>query len=205
MKVYNSKTQTIETLQVGKLTKDGKEKYLFFTTSGQIEGLDENNQRYLYIVQEQNLKSNVEKELTVFETIQENGVLDDPFYKITYSKVYKQLDIAKNIKCNQINTQKNKLINDGFTYNGKVYDSDNNSKLNILGKLIELQINTSDDNVLWIAKDNTITRFTKVDFITFANSLVNFIELKIFNTRNLKDKINNYDNIEAVINEEIII
>lgn len=124
---------------------------------------------------------------------EESNVLE-----VSYEAEDKPLEELKEIQKQKIENKKNFVINEGFSYQDKVYQCNTYDQTLIIGKVSQIQINPSV-SIEWIAKDNTIKTFTPQDFITFASALAVFIEEVTFKARGLKDKI-----LEATSKEEVI-
>lgn len=67
-------------------------------------------------------------------------------------------------------------IEEGYHYKGKVFQIDENSRLSMLGKALQLQLNSRDTSVDWITKDNTIYTFTSEEFIKFTKDMADYYE-----------------------------
>lgn len=114
------------------------------------------------------------------------------------------LEIQRYIKLNQLQNIKNTKLS-GFSYNDKIYQIDEGSKVNINGKIsaILLSQNTEKpiESVAWIAKDNTITQFSTVEFLAFSQAVANHIETVLFKNDEIRTAINqakNLDDLNAI-------
>lgn len=111
------------------------------------------------------------------------------------------LEIQRFIKLDQLQNIKNTKLSE-FSYNDKIYQIDDNSKVNINGKIsaILLSQNTEKpiESVNWIAKDNTITQFTTLEFLAFSNAVAQYIESVLFKNDKLRTAINKAKSLEAL-------
>lgn len=114
------------------------------------------------------------------------------------------LGIQKYMKLDALKALKDKKLSE-FSYNGKVYQIDENSKVNLNGKVsaILLAQNTEKPitQVSWIAKDNTITQFTTLEFLAFSNAVAEHIEQVLFLNDEIRTAINqakNLDDLNAI-------
>lgn len=114
------------------------------------------------------------------------------------------LDIQKYVKLQKLKTNKTIKLSE-FSYNDKVYQIDENSKVNLNGKvsaiLLSQQAGTPIERVNWIAKDNSITEFTTVEFLEFSNAVAQYIERVLFVNDTIRTNINKAASIKAL--EEI--
>lgn len=111
------------------------------------------------------------------------------------------LEIQRFIKLDQIQNIKNTKLSE-FSYNDKIYQIDEGSKVNINGKIsaILLSQNTEKpiESVNWIAKNNTITQFSTVEFLAFSQAVANHIETILFKNDKLRTAINQAKSLEAL-------
>lgn len=111
------------------------------------------------------------------------------------------LEIQKYIKLNELKKIKDSKLSE-FSYNDKVYQIDENSKVNLNGKVsaILLAQNTEAPitQVNWIAKDNTITQFATLEFLAFSNAIAQYIEQILFLNDTIRTQINQAESIEAL-------
>lgn len=111
------------------------------------------------------------------------------------------LDIQKYVKLQKLKTNKTIKLSE-FLYNDKVYQIDENSKVNLNGKvsaiLLTQQSGTPIERVSWIAKDNTITEFTTVEFLEFTNAVAQYIERVLFVNDTIRSNINKANSIKAL-------
>lgn len=88
----------------------------------------------------------------------------------------------KKIKYDLINKERDKLKEDGFNYNGYIYDSDMTSLINIVGKMMELLIKlvVEKENIeniekfIWRTKDNQDILHSVEDFCGVFYSLAQY-------------------------------
>lgn len=111
------------------------------------------------------------------------------------------LEIQKHIKLNELKTIKDAKLSE-FSYNGKIYQIDENSKVNLNGKVsaILLAQNTEAPitQINWIAKDNTITEFSTAEFLVFSQAVANYIEGVLFKHDQLRTAVNNATSIDEI-------
>lgn len=122
--------------------------------------------------------------------------------KIYANKHFSQdLEIQKYIKLNELKKIKDEKLSE-FSYNDKIYQIDENSKVNLNGKVsaILLAQNTESPitQISWIAKDNTITQFTTLEFLAFSNAVAQYIEQVLFLNDKVRTQINQAESIEAL-------
>lgn len=113
----------------------------------------------------------------------------------------KPLEEYKKEKLRELQIVKSQKLKD-FSYKGKIYQIDDNSKVNINGKIsaILLSQNTEKpiESVAWIAKDNTITQFSTAEFLAFSQAVANHIETILFKNDELRTAINKAKSLEAL-------
>lgn len=111
------------------------------------------------------------------------------------------LEIQKHMKLNELKSLKEAKLSE-FSYNDKIYQIDENSKVNLNGKVsaILLAQNTEAPitQVSWIAKDNSITQFTTLEFLAFSNAIAQYIEKVLFLNDTIRTQINQAESIEAL-------
>lgn len=111
------------------------------------------------------------------------------------------LEIQRVIKLDQLQNIKNTKLSE-FSYKDKIYQIDDNSKVNINGKIsaILLSQNTEKpiESVNWIAKNNTITQFSTAEFLAFSQAIANHIETILFKNDKLRTAINKAKSLEAL-------
>ena len=111
------------------------------------------------------------------------------------------LEIQRFIKLYQLKNIKDaKLIE--FSYKNKIYQIDENSKVNINGKvsaiLLAQRTEKPIESVNWIAKDNTITQFTTLEFLAFSNAVAQYIESVLFKNDELRTRANSAKSIDEL-------
>lgn len=102
----------------------------------------------------------------------------------------------------QVNQERNKRVNAGFTWNGKEFQSDSNSRENISGAATsatayivnggspdEIYWQSPDTPFIWLATDNTSVQMTPVEVIDFGNTALAHKKAHIFAARTLKDMV----------------
>ena len=108
------------------------------------------------------------------------------------------LEIQRYIKLNELKNIKDSKLSE-FSYNDKIYQIDENSKVNLNGKVSAILLAQSTkkpiESVNWIAKDNTITQFTTLEFLAFSNAVANHIEAILFKNDELRTRANNAKSI----------
>jgi hypothetical protein len=93
--------------------------------------------------------------------------------KVTVSRPL-TLDEAKTQKITQINTKRDQLEASGFTYKGKVFDSDERSVQRINTAVQAAQIaalNGQSFSVVWTCQDNTTMTFTGTEILALPVAL----------------------------------
>ena len=111
------------------------------------------------------------------------------------------LEIQKYIKLNELKTLKETKLSE-FNYNDKIYQVDENSKVNLNGKVSAILLAQSTEKpitqVNWIAKDNSITQFTTLEFLAFSNAVAGYIEQILFLNDKVRTQINQAESIETL-------
>lgn len=111
------------------------------------------------------------------------------------------LEIQRYIKLNELKKIKDEKLAE-FSYNDKIYQIDENSKVNLNGKVSAILLAQSTETpitqVSWIAKDNSITQFTTLEFLAFSNAVAQYIEQVLFLNDTIRTKINEAESIEAL-------
>ena len=122
---------------------------------------------------------------------------------LTYESNIKSDDLEsrKYIKLARLRRIKDSKLSE-FSYKDKIYQIDDNSKVNINGKIsaILLSQNTEKpiESVNWIAKDNSITQFTTAEFLAFSQAIASYIETILFKNDELRNAINKAKSLEAL-------
>jgi hypothetical protein len=111
------------------------------------------------------------------------------------------LEIQKHIKLNELKTLKEAKLSE-FSYNDKVYQIDENSKVNLNGKVSAILLAQSTEKpiteVSWIAKDNSITQFSTLEFLAFSNAVAQYIEQVLFKNDELRTRVNSAKSIDEL-------
>lgn len=111
------------------------------------------------------------------------------------------LEIQIYIKLDQLQNIKNTKLSE-FSYNDKIYQIDEGSKVNINGKISAILLAQSTEkpieSVNWIAKDNTITQFTTLEFLAFSNAVAQYIESVLFKNDELRTRANSAKSIDEL-------
>ena len=122
-------------------------------------------------------------------------------YYIDYELRYVSLESAKAIKLNELVEIKSEKLA-SFEFKGKIYQIDDNSKININGKISAILLSQNTEapiqNVNWIAKDNTITQFDTAEFLAFSQAIASYIETILFKNDQLRTAINKAKSLEAL-------
>ena len=111
------------------------------------------------------------------------------------------LEIQRYIKLNELKNIKDSKLSE-FSYNDKVYQIDENSKVNLNGKVSAILLAQSTEKpitqVSWIAKDNTITQFSTLEFLAFSNAVAQYIESVLFKNDELRTRANSAKSIDEL-------
>lgn len=111
------------------------------------------------------------------------------------------LEIQRYIKLNELKTIKETKLSE-FSYNDKIYQIDENSKVNLNGKVSAILLAQSTESpitqISWIAKDNTITQFTTLEFLAFSNAIAQYIESVLFKNDELRTRVNTAKSIDEL-------
>lgn len=111
------------------------------------------------------------------------------------------LEIQRYIKLNELKKIKDSKLAE-FSYNDKIYQIDENSKVNLNGKVSAILLAQSTEKpitqVNWIAKDNSITQFTTLEFLAFSNAVAQYIEQILFLNDTIRTQITEAESIEAL-------
>ena len=126
-----------------------------------------------------------QEQLTAYES---NSKSDD-----LESKKYIKLARLKSIKDSKLRE---------FSYNDKIYQIDEGSKVNINGKISAILLSQNTEapikSVNWIAKDNSITQFSTAEFLAFSQAIASYIETILFKNDQLRSAINKAKSLEAL-------
>lgn len=111
------------------------------------------------------------------------------------------LEIQRYIKLNELKNIKDSKLSE-FSYNDKIYQIDENSKVNLNGKVSAILLAQSTkkpiESVAWIAKDNTITQFSTLEFLAFSNAVAQYIESVLFKNDELRTRVNSAKSIDEL-------
>lgn len=111
------------------------------------------------------------------------------------------LEIQRFIKLEKLKSIKDSKLSE-FSYQDKIYQIDDSSKTNMNGKISAILLSQNTEapiqNVAWIAKDNTITQFSTVEFLAFSQAVANHIETILFKNDKLRTAINQAKSLEAL-------
>ena len=111
------------------------------------------------------------------------------------------LEIQRFIKLEKLKSIKDSKLSE-FSYNDKIYQIDESSKTNINGKISAILLSQNTEapiqSVSWIAKDNTITQFSTVEFLGFSQAIASYIEMILFKNDELRTAINKAKSLQAL-------
>ena len=111
------------------------------------------------------------------------------------------LEIQRFMKLNELKTIKETKLSE-FSYNDKIYQIDENSKVNLNGKVSAILLAQSTEQPItqinWIAKDNSITQFSTLEFLAFSNAVAQYIEQVLFLNDKVRTQINQAESIETL-------
>ena len=113
----------------------------------------------------------------------------------------KPLEQDKKEKLRELQTLKNQKLKE-FSYNDKIYQIDESSKVNINGKISAILLSQNTEapiqSVSWIAKDNSITEFSTAEFLAFSQAIANYIESVLFKHDELRTRVNSASSIDEL-------
>ena len=113
----------------------------------------------------------------------------------------KPLELYKQEKQAELQALKNQKLSE-FSYNDKIYQIDEGSKVNINGKISAILLSQNTEapiqSVAWIAKDNTITQFSTAEFLVFSQAVASYIEMILFKNDELRTAINQAKNLDEL-------
>ena len=111
------------------------------------------------------------------------------------------LEIQRYIKLSELKSIKDSKLSE-FSYQDKIYQIDESSKTNINGKISAILLSKNTEapiqSVAWIAKDNSITQFTTVEFLAFSQAIANYIESVLFKHDELRTRVNSANSIDEI-------
>ena len=135
-----------------------------------------------------------------FEEMEVEQGYDGGWYVLGYAPK-KPLEAYKQEKLNELRMLKDKKLSE-FSYNGNIFQINQDSKANIAGKVSEIILNQDTKSpvksVSWIAKDNTTIQFTPEEFLAFFKAVVNHIETTLFKNDELRADINKAETLEEL-------
>ncbi len=153
--------------------------------------IDQNNEIYAY--EDEVTNEQIKEGLTPISEEEFSALINPP------KSEEELLNEAKELKINEINTKKENILNGGFSFKGKIYQSSNEDQLRINGAVTNALVNPNlIPYIDWIALDNTTTRFSVDEFKLFASSMAHFIQQTIFRAKDLKEKIRNATSLEEL-------
>ena len=135
-----------------------------------------------------------------FEEMEVEQAWNGDWYVLGYAPK-KPLEAYKQEKLNELRTLKYEKLSE-FSYNGNIFQINQDSKVNIAGKVSEIMLTkeTSEPvkSASWIAKDNTIVEFTAEEFLAFSKAVANYIETILFKNGELRADINKAESLEEL-------
>ena len=135
-----------------------------------------------------------------FEEMEVEQAWNGDWYVLGYAP-QKPLEAYKQEKLNDLRILKEEKLSE-FSYNGNIFQINQDSKVNIAGKVSEIMLTKDTKNpiksVSWIAKDNTIVQFTSEEFLAFSKAVANYIETILFKNGELRADINKAESLEEL-------
>ncbi|EKM3878476.1 DUF4376 domain-containing protein [Campylobacter upsaliensis] len=109
------------------------------------------------------------------------------------------LEVKKELKKAEITQKRDKAINGGVEYKGKVFQSGEKDR-NLLTSTTSLFSITKQvpEGFKWIAKDNEAVSFTLEDLIALGGVMANAVNLHTMKARELKDKVEKAKSVGAL-------
>ncbi|EBH4142408.1 hypothetical protein A0M37_02905 [Campylobacter jejuni] len=155
--------------------------------------IDKNNNNQIYAYEDEVSNEQIKTGLTPISEEEFNSLINPP------KSEEELLNEAKELKINEINTKKENILNGGFSFKGKIYQSSNEDQLRINGAVTNALVNPSlIPYIDWIALDNSTTRFSVDEFKLFASSMAYFVQKTIFKASALKEKARNAQSKEEL-------
>ncbi|MBZ7942019.1 DUF4376 domain-containing protein [Campylobacter molothri] len=155
--------------------------------------IDKNDNNQIYAYENEVTDEQIKEGLTPISEEEFNTLINPP------KSEEELLNEAKELKINEINTKKENILNGGFSFKGKIYQSSNEDQLRINGAVTNALVNPNlIPYIDWIALDNSTTRFSVEEFKLFASSMAYFIQQTIFRAKDLKEKIRNATSLEEL-------
>ena len=114
------------------------------------------------------------------------------------------LEVKKELKKREITQKRDEAINGGVEYKGKIFQSAEKDR-NLLTSTTLLFSITGQvpEGFKWIAKDNEAVSFTLEGLSTLGGIMANAVNLHTMKARELKDKVEKANSVEAL--EKIIV
>ena len=135
-----------------------------------------------------------------FEEMEVEQAWNGDWYVLGYAPK-KPLEAYKQEKLNELRMLKYEKLSE-FSYNGNIFQINQDSKANIAGKVSEIMLTkeTSEPikSVSWIAKDNSVVQFTAEEFLAFSKAVANYIETILFKNGELRVDINKAESLEEL-------
>ncbi|ECL6414731.1 DUF4376 domain-containing protein [Campylobacter coli] len=155
--------------------------------------IDKNNNNQIYAYEDNTKDEQIKEGLILLSEEEFNSLVNPPKTK------EELLNEAKELKINEINIKKESVLNGGFLFQEKIYQSSNEDQLRINGAVTNALVNPSlVSHIEWIALDNTITKFSVDEFKIFASSMAYFVQETIFKASALKEKARNAQSKEEL-------
>ena len=109
------------------------------------------------------------------------------------------LEVKKELKKAEITKKRDEAIKGGVEYKGKIFQSAEKDR-NLLTSTISLFSITKQvpEGFKWIAKDNEAVDFTLEDLIALGGVMANAVNLHTMKARELKDKVEKANSVEAL-------
>lgn len=104
------------------------------------------------------------------------------------------LSLIKGDAKQQINTQRDSLISGGVQYNGYVFQTDNQSIMDVMGAIM------SGIDTVWLTQDNQQVSMTNADMIALGQAIASHKESLVFKARSHKDAIDAFTTKEDIEN-----
>ncbi|EHL8036786.1 hypothetical protein GKK05_001852, partial [Campylobacter jejuni] len=116
--------------------------------------IDKNDNNQIYAYEDEVSDEQIKTGLTPISEEEFNSLINPP------KSEEELLNEAKELKINEINAKKESVLNGGFSFKGKIYQSSNEDQLRINGAVTNALVNPNlIPYIDWIALDNSTTRF----------------------------------------------
>lgn len=112
---------------------------------------------------------------------------------IEYKLIPVPLDTARTVGCDIVNQKRTQTVVAGFTFNGKVIDSDHASAVNIIGAAVAAQIAHSQGlpfSITWTCADNTYITLDAMQMMQMMVDFAQYVSAQYDTARQRKDAIN---------------